>query len=553
MGNGKNKTVFDSYQCSIQPKSKDADLHIEFLNLNESSAGLILAGGTSSELRKALGPVKVIDNEVWQFYAKLLNQFGVTEDVSHGAGSYIQVGGASVGDQISLTKFKHLQSVLSGSLYPAIDEIDALRKKVVPDNLSYYYQDNYCIPGVGDCRKYNNSTFIPNFWRPLKEIDVSNYASRAKAFNAYILGARKTCAAKDRELCGQVIEVKPPQFLDLMAHVAGEHWPDDFVIINGSRTVQKKQGSDDGSCVPVGADYWSFGYLWREISIDFVLIENISPTPVVISSMIGKLEVNSGLRLPVSQIGTVRLENTVKMSTDAIALTPGERILIPTRITFVAPAWPQDDSSEHRKSVDRLRNLFASSPYKTSKESYADIPRFKDYVYGPELLIGGLIANSTRLGFPERYSVNSIQLTASAEAGSCPYLLAWDEKDSEWVDEGKVLHNAPAENRRYTETRTFGGLRTRFRIEEREPELAHIESAALVVNLDNGDALRLAPKMRGSSVSERIGVELRWGEGIDLYFELPESMSANLVIGSRFEVTGYYERYSSLVSDRSAP
>ena len=37
-----------------------------------------------------------------------------------------------------------------------------------------------------------------------------------------------------------------------------------------------------------------------------------------------------------------------------------------------------------------------------------------------------------------------------------------------------------------TETVTFPGLRTRFRIEEREPELAHLQSATLVIELRDG-------------------------------------------------------------------
>ena len=121
------------------------------------------------------------------------------------------------------------------------------------------------------------------------------------------------------------------------------------------------------------------------------------------------------------------------------------------------------------------------------------------------------------------------------------------------VEHGKVLHKAPAKDKSYTEARDFEGLRTRFRIEEREPEIAHIDAAALILTFDGGGTLRLAPAMNDAQASLRLEADLAWGEQLDLNFRLPEGSSPDRVVKSQLEITGYYERYSNLASGVEQP
>jgi hypothetical protein len=133
------------------------------------------------------------------------------------------------------------------------------------------------------------------------------------------------------------------------------------------------------------------------------------------------------------------------------------------------------------------------------------------------------------------------------ESGSCPHLLSQAE-DGDWIDYGKVLHKAPNKENEYTDLRTFEGFKHRFRVEEREPEMAFIDQIQLVAVLKTGDTLALVadnPKLR-----TRDGDYLRflWGDTIDINFFLPADIREEDVVESRLYVTGYYLRYSNLMA-----
>ena len=69
--------------------------------------------------------------------------------------------------------------------------------------------------------------------------------------------------------------------------------------------------------------------------------------------------------------------------------------------------------------------------------------------------------------------------------------------------------------------RTFDGFKHRFRLEEREPEMAFIDQAELIAVLKTGHTLTLAadnPKLR-----TRDGQYLRllWGDAVEINFSLP--------------------------------
>jgi hypothetical protein len=161
--------------------------------------------------------------------------------------------------------------------------------------------------------------------------------------------------------------------------------------------------------------------------------------------------------------------------------------------------------------------------------------------------VNGLVVNNKTVKLAE-HADNSVDVTIGSGFGSCPYLLAWDETDREWVNQGKVLDAGKGKSGEYSEAKTFEGFRARFRIEEREPEIAYIDHAELVASLKNGETLTL--KSGNNQLADRDGdyLELMWGEGVELAFTLPEGVAAEDVTESRLTLTGYYERYSNLLA-----
>jgi hypothetical protein len=144
---------------------------------------------------------------------------------------------------------------------------------------------------------------------------------------------------------------------------------------------------------------------------------------------------------------------------------------------------------DHPEAATQVRDQVGAGGFTGNTGAYR-LPTFKDYVFGSELDVTGILVNGRRVDFRPA-DANFIDLTVSALIGSCPYLLAWDSRDHEWVDTGKMLHEATSKEREYSETRRFRGLSSRFRLEEREPEIAFIDHAGLTLELKNGETLTL--------------------------------------------------------------
>jgi hypothetical protein len=79
---GKENTVaLRSYLCSTGTDAGAAQFRVEYYRLSDGAVSLLLANSSSIKLRKTLGPVKIMPNEVSQTYAGLIDQFGLTADV----------------------------------------------------------------------------------------------------------------------------------------------------------------------------------------------------------------------------------------------------------------------------------------------------------------------------------------------------------------------------------------------------------------------------------------------------------------------------------------
>src|SRR5262245_19839916 len=460
-----SQVLLKSYKCRLGQRAGDAEIRMEFYRLSDTAAGLIVAGSATKNLRKAIGSPKPIRNEVWKAYADLIQRFGFAEEIRgplSEAGSSLTIGSSQEGtaedgnsdevfaaDVIGVRKYRR---ILSGAYfidYPAVDEIAALRKNMLPDNLNYYYSSGgNCIndPSNIVCAKFQDNDVEMDFWRPMRAADVTNYAANIASYNAQLMKIRK-----DREAAKyDIMRAEVPRYLQLMAHMAGDNWPDDLVILTGSGNT-RTCGVD--SKEKPGLDGWGFGYIPRDVSLDVVLVENVADRPVVIDALVGQRSENTGLREITSQSDTSL--GSAPLDKLAENLAPGARILVPTRIAFSVKSLQKDEFSSYEKSKEEMHKLLGAGGFKGNVDSYVTVPQFKDYAYGPELSVNGIIVNSMRAELSKRGAANSIDLTVVAEIGSCPYLLSWDDHGDEWVDHGKVLHNAPAKDRQYTEARTF--------------------------------------------------------------------------------------------------
>ncbi|MCI0466432.1 MAG: hypothetical protein L0Y57_05425 [Beijerinckiaceae bacterium] len=547
--------LLKSYKCSVEQQAGAANVRMEFYRLSGDAAGLVIARGSSKQLKKAIGSPKVLQNEVARTYGDLTKKFGITKEVSKDIEGYAPNfslttdtsksttdSSKSAGDDFGLQKYRYRQIGNQGSTsfdYPAVDEIMSLRKKLVPENLNYYYSvGGTCESYAEDflCTRFLNDIVEMKFWRPMQAEDVINYVENTTSYNTQLMKIRKDVEAAK----GDIMQADVPNDLKLMAHVAPDSWPDDLLILTGQYATVSCGDSPD---LP-GLDGWSFTYVPRGVALDVMLLENVSRQPIMVDALVGERAANTQLRPIASKEEVTRDSNPLEQISETLA--PGARILVPTRIVFLAPKEWKEEFGEYKKSTAEFHELLGAKAFPGNADAYR-VPQIKDYAYGPELSIDGAVINQTRAYLGTRRSANFIDLTIMSESGSCPYLLSWDDKDHEWVEHGKVLHEAPAKDREYSEARTFEGLRTRFRIEEREPEIARINGAKLILKLNNGDQVELMPANGDLSRQNSASADLLWGERVDIDFILPGKIRKEQVVESRLEITGYYERYSRLM------
>ena len=520
----------EAYRCNAD----DLSMRVEFLHLSDIVAPLLLKGQSSRLLRKAFGEPKLVRNEIADVYGDLLTRFGATYDAAV-LGPALKIGDKAnaepVSDRLDVKKVKTLQPP-EERFFPAVTEIEALEKNSVPSSLSYCYSTTFACEAVSRfCRRTKGQDAHLKFWRPLTAQDVANYSGSVEKFNA------KTLKTRPKAGKGELWSKSPPHFLEMAGFLAAETWPEDWVVLTG--LFQRGQCGDIPGETPGS---WNFAYSARNAYLDAILIENTSKRPASIDSLIGESVDGKALRRVSSSLPQGAKSGAIQQI--AQTLDPGKKLLVPTRIVFVTTPVDREDFESYKSVMDKAPELFKAAKLETAGDPSRRLPKFDDYIYGPELAVTALMVNSKRLNLKWPAVASTVEVTNTAEVGSCPYLLSLDPDVDEWVLHGKILHEASSASKAGVESRAFEGLRTRFRLEEREPEIAHIENVSLLLKLDDASVLRLSPNR---PVQDE---ELPLGRALEIDFEAPDDVRLR-VVQSTLEIRGYYERYANLTLVRS--
>lgn len=539
-----------SYRCKTGADQNAPQIRIEFHRLSDLAASLMISNTSSTMLTKTFGAIKVVENDVSKTYGDLLKQFGTTYEVvkeqgevstrlSINAAAQKEEDRLSAEDTIGSVKVRHFMETTDGPDYPAADEIAALRKKTIPDGLNYYYSiDSWFCQDHSDfvCKKIGKTSFEMVFWRSMRADDVTNYSRNVRAYNSQLMQVRKDRAAAKAD---SFSADNFPKYFSLMKYLAGESWPEDLMIMTGQH--ETVACGDTGRDLP-GLSGWKFSVPIRGAAMDAMVIENTSQQPVSIGALFGSRSATGALR--VAADAPQALPDTDSVGALSQTLTPGQRLFVPVQVVFLAPTELSADLKKAEKSSADARTRFGLNGF-SGRSDALRIPKINDYAYGPSISVRGLELNSSRINFEKAPAPNFVDLTVTSEVGSCPYLLSRSGNDHEWISHGKILHKAPSRDREYTETATFKGIRTRFRIEEREPEVAYIKDIRLAVRLQDGAELTLQPSITRAGAPAAYPLELLWGDAVDIDFILPDGVASERVADSRFSVTGYYERYAS--------
>ena len=549
-----------NYVCKTEGSSKP-DIRVEFDRLSEAAAGSLIQGEAYPDMETAFGKVRVVNNAVTAETKKLFDEFG-TKSVAEDCHSF-SVSTADGGKEY------HAQ--------PPVEMLDTGECSGETRTLWYltYPQRVYFameIPLPADSKRYQNTVYWPNgyafnygllnncwkhspiactvIWRGARQEDLANYWTN-KAAEERELNLPPD-DAQSSESQGEKSESNPEEefqhrYFSLVDYLTRSGWPDDFLIITGQVDL----------CAG-GLSSLYFQLHIRQLIVDVAFVQNLSDKPVSIEALLGTETGGNQLRKTVS--GQTSSPDMIALATDQ--LQPSETIAFPLRISFVLPGRFQDQFSDSSTAEKTFKTIRAAKPgtifemaaeegdaaIRKLRESFGapTLPKPTTYAFGPEIKLDGLVLDGKSVVF-DQASRNFMELTAGSGYGSCPYLYAWDDGHNAWVRHGKMIDKANSKDMEMTETKTFPGFRSKFRLAEEELEVSYIDHVKLEVELNDGTGMTLKPDFAALAEQDAHYATIKAGDRIEFSFALPAIVKAEDVKQSTLAVTGYYRRYSDLL------
>ena len=513
---GQDVAKLKTYSCDTGNGAGAGGVQVEFYRLSNEAAATLVSGRAMASITRTMGNPDFVRNDVFDKFKYIVDKFGTIQNYpANGEGLHpnAEINGVSFsGTALGRIDIFSVKNAVDD--YPA-PEILELNKQRIPDNINVYYS---CYD---DCNVPTNRTAI--FWRYATLGDVTDFHKNVIFLNE---------AARSNK--GQPLwseggsQANYDKSFALLRYLAGTTGlPREFLILSGVYS----QGCGDPP-----RSYWDFHMKSPEITLDAAVIRNDKTGPLRVDAVLAE-EISDNTLRPSNNAAPA----DVQPSRLDMSIPPGHSLVIPTRISLKSkksyPLGPKspDGSPEtyrrlHSKGIATRSNVFA-------------VPDLKEYVFGPELKIAGLVVNGNTIDFREK-SQNFMDIAYSGQEGSCPYLLSWDNERRDWTEHGKVLHEANDASREQTQSIVLPGFVSRFRLEEREPEVATVDRAEIALSLKDGRSMTLKPDAAASAGTGRR--LLFWGDSQEYEFRLPSGVRPSDVVQSRLSLTGYYERYSSL-------
>lgn len=531
-----------SYRCAVGGDQ----LAIAFYELSGVAAGIVLGQSPAlSTMANILGAHQLVHNEVSDAYANLFSAFSKSFAIGGEEGPTLFASVADREDKADRTfgqaeglQGDKVRAILlepgAALYYPVTQELSFLQQGVLPPGMKFFY---WVVCGVGesgqpDCASFRDTRMV--MWRGMTPADLRGYDEKVAIENQTITsqGVRTGIST----LHGAAEGVGG--YLQFVEAVAGGALPEDFLTLELSWFPE--------GCA--GDAFWNFEFAPRDMALRVAVVTNLSERAVVLDSLLGAASNASGLR--VASPGFDPASETAPIDIGAHTIPPGGSVVVPFQIRFPAPKAGVETSGEVELSNAYFQEVGAQG-LAASGADYG-FPHPRDYAYGPEISLSGIRVNGSEVTLAPR-SANFVELVASYEEGSCPYLMAWDAADGEWIDHGKVLHAAKGAARQETEIVPFSGFLSRVKLEEREPEIASIDAVTLEVKLRDGRIVLLPALQEALAVRDRSYFRLVWNEAVEIGFDLPEGVAEADVVESRLLVTGFYQPYAGIRAASAAP
>jgi hypothetical protein len=525
---------FSSYVCGLRGNGRESTVGVEFYRLGNPVAS-VFAFGNDSNLLRIFGPYEIQNNEIFSQFKRLVSQFSDRPEDNNTDHTHLH-SSVYLNDHYEYNDYVYFDfkkanvtgivDYLVGSdpdtegdtVYPAIDDVHQLDQRILPHNMSVFY-----VKSDNDAKDVQAV-----FWRYGTLQDVIKYPANVTAWN---LAARAN-EGLDPSLF--VPDEKFPwkeryhKFLGLLLTLTrGQELPEGYLILSGKFTKER--------CTQPS---WEFHMDSPEISLETMLIRNDSNRTFRLDALVGDQFGEARLRkaetpLPRSTLGA----SPIRVGS---VIPPGHSLLVPTRILLKSRYFPPTEDAAI-KGAEVYRRLISRGI--SARPDVYGRPVAPDFAFGPQLNISGITVDGYKISLSSN-STNLMDVSFAWGRGSCPYLASWDERRMRWLQYGKVLHPAEGQGHESVQSIVLPGFISRFRLEEREPEVTTLDRTELFLTLRDGSQVTAQPI--NTDWRSMFPSHLFWNETQEFAFALPRGVSPDDVTQSRLVLTGYYQRYSSL-------
>ena len=494
---GKKSVRLRDFYCRGRDGTR---VRIQFHRMTDLLVNSILSGNPPAVFEKAFGRPRLVENSVYREFKTLMDRFA----------GYVQA---------PCETYKIVTPGSRQALIPGYrcKSGTSRRKSLGGWTFSEGEELGYPFPAAADLKTLISTRRIPRnyevifnrdrtratIWRYMTRADINNYKDKIMSFNQILLNI----GMRDHR---KVSDVKEFEFIN---YIIRDGLPQKFITLHAFFSSQGGCRTNPG---------WYFLYVPRALLVDVAVLENLSQRTIRIDRFFGPTSASTRLR-GLSHSKRLRRASGGDLGLARLTLNPKETLVVFQRLAFVAPDWART-------------YMF---------KNFRRKPEFPPFVYGPEVLVRALKIDGEKYDL-EGSSANFLAMTVGYDGASCPYVYAWSEEVNDWVNYGKIIHEAKGRAAEMAETRSFPGFVNRFRLAEEEPELAHIDQVRLTVSLKDGRELQLAPSLATLASHDGKRLKLYYGEYVEFAFQLPGGVERDEVVRSTLSVTGYYELYSDL-------
>jgi hypothetical protein len=560
--------------CTLDGGSSNI-LRVTFARLDEELAGNLARNEKTPELEQLFPNAHLVDNEV-SSELRILFQYAhkttvparnmalfVTVSAPHG--ETFEVSSATLSPlNASQNETRRLWSISSDGATFGERQNYAISSNVVdrairnttgwPDGFKFFY---ICQSNIIECTQ---------LWRYLGRASDLDALEHDTDRDLVASNSDPRIANRDKSDWVEDHDYIYKTHFALFRYLAQRGWPERFLVIRW----------DVDFCGGAFIGY----YVMPPLSLDVAIVENGSPETIRIKDIIGAMDTTAELRASTGQVDAAG-----PLHVGEIQVPPGGRLTIPLRITFLGGATEEatsDAQKMYQQITSRSPNAMITltnkqaTPWFTYRKRASsfkppELPESKDYQFGPQLHLRGFLIENQDLQIdhtaPNLITLNGnealkdARITGDKQAdvvlslhennglgGSCPILYVWNEATAEWVNLGKVIHEANGEDHEATSMVSVTSDARRFRLAEQEPEVASIREAQLILTLRDGRRVSIEPdQSKGATFPRKIPAYT----STSFTYSVPQAYIEAGITRAELAVTGFYNRNSAILASQA--